>query len=84
MNRNHGFVLGKFCPFHRGHQLLVETALRECDRVTLLIYPCSFYPIPLSVRANWVRSLYPEVEVIEGWGGPESTGDAAQQTDREN
>ncbi len=78
MNRNHGFVLGKFCPFHRGHQLLVETALRECDRVTLLIYPCSFYPIPLSVRANWVRSLYPEVEVIEGWGGPESTGNSPE------
>lgn len=78
MNRNHGFVLGKFCPFHRGHQLLVEAALRECGRVTLLVYPCSFYHIPLSVRANWIRNLYPEVEVIEGWGGPESTGNTPE------
>ena len=74
----HGFVLGKFCPFHRGHQLVVETALRECGRVTVLVYPCSFYPVPLSVRAGWIRKLYPEVEVLEGWGGPECTGDTPE------
>lgn len=38
----HGLVLGKFAPLHKGHEYLIETALREMDRVTVMIYHCSF------------------------------------------
>lgn len=34
--------------------------------------------IPLSVRAGWVRKLYPQVRVIEGWAGTEAPGDSPQ------
>ncbi len=74
----HGFVLGKFAPLHKGHQYLIETALAECGRVTVLVYDCGFYPVPLQVRARWIRTLYPQVEVLEGWGGPECTGDSPE------
>lgn len=74
----HGLVLGKFAPLHKGHEYLIETALREMDRVTVMIYHCSFYPIPLSIRANWIRTLYPQVEVLEAWDGPESCGDTPE------
>ena len=67
-----GFTLGKFAPFHKGHQLLVETALAECERVIVLIYETRATSIPLPMRAEWIRALYPQVEVIEGpWAGPE-------------
>lgn len=67
-----GFTLGKFAPLHRGHQLLIETALAECQRVVVLIYETRVMDTPLSVRAGWIRTLYPQVEVIEGpWDGPE-------------
>lgn len=30
-NKNIGFTIGKFAPLHKGHQLLIETALKEMD-----------------------------------------------------
>jgi len=67
-----GFTLGKFAPLHRGHQLLIETALAECERVVALVYETKVTDVPLPVRAGWIRALYPQVEVIEGpWDGPE-------------
>ncbi|MDX2067949.1 MAG: AAA family ATPase [Haliscomenobacter sp.] len=66
-----GLTLGKYAPFHRGHQYVIETALAEVDEMVVLIYDTSVSTIPLSVRANWIRTLYPQVTVIEAWDGPE-------------
>lgn len=76
--KTHGLVLGKFIPFHKGHEFLIESALRRVDRLTVLIYHCSSCPIPLPVRAGWIRTLYPRVEVVEAWDGPESVGDTPE------
>ncbi|MFH5806198.1 AAA family ATPase [Alienimonas sp. DA493] len=71
-----GFTLGKFAPLHAGHQALIETGLAETDRFVVLIYDApETTPVPLPVRAEWIRDLYPTVEVIEGWGGPNDVGD---------
>lgn len=40
MNQTIGLTLGKYAPFHRGHQFVIETALAECDRVQVIIYDC--------------------------------------------
>ncbi|HWT02773.1 MAG TPA: AAA family ATPase [Pyrinomonadaceae bacterium] len=71
-----GLTLGKFAPLHRGHQLLIETALAEMDEVVVIIYDCpETTAVPLSVRANWLRKLYPRVRVLEAWDGPVEVGD---------
>ena len=50
----HGLTLGKFAPLHKGHQLVIETALAEVDELTVVIYDSpEVTPVPLSVRANW-------------------------------
>lgn len=70
-----GLTLGKFAPLHKGHQYLIETALQEVDRLIILIYDVpKVTPVPLQVRAQWIRRLYPETEVIEVSGGPEEVG----------
>ncbi|MHA6482509.1 AAA family ATPase [Paenibacillus sp. strain BS8-2] len=70
-----GLTLGKFAPLHRGHQLMIETALAEMDHVMIIIYDCpETIDIPLDVRAGWIRQLYPNAEVIEAWDGPKETG----------
>ncbi|WJH37032.1 AAA family ATPase [Paenibacillus sp. CC-CFT747] len=75
MTRTTGLTLGKFAPLHKGHQFMIETALRETDEVIVVIYDSpDVTNVPLSVRAGWIRTLYPQVEVIEAWGGPEETG----------
>lgn len=69
-----GLTLGKFAPFHKGHQLLIETALNEVDELIVLIYDDPIINIPLATRANWIREIYPKVIVIEGINSPNDTG----------
>ena len=65
-----GLTLGKYAPFHKGHQYVIDTMLREMDEAIVVIYDTDVTTIPLPVRANWIRKLYPEVTVIEAWDGP--------------
>ncbi|MFB6163416.1 MAG: AAA family ATPase, partial [Halococcoides sp.] len=77
-----GLTLGKYAPLHRGHEFVFETALDEVDHLIVLVYDCpSVTSVPLSVRADWIRSGYPTVEVIEGWAMP--TGRAYGDRDDE-
>ncbi|RCJ20065.1 cytidyltransferase [Nostoc sp. ATCC 43529] len=79
MAGNCGLTLGKYAPLHRGHQFVIETALAEMDEVVVIIYDCpEVTAIPLIVRANWLRKLYPTIEVIEAWDGPTEIGDTPE------
>lgn len=71
-----GLTLGKFAPLHKGHQYMIETAIREMDEVIVVIYNSpEVTNIPLTVRSNWIKTIYPMVEVIEAWDGPSDIGD---------
>lgn len=79
MDKTHGLTLGKFSPLHKGHQLVIETALAEMDEVTVIIYDApETTPVPLNIRANWLRKLYPQIKVIEAWDGPTEVGDTPE------
>lgn len=73
-----GLTLGKFAPFHRGHQMLVETALAEVDELVVMVYATDVIDVPLQVRARWIKTLYPKVRIIEAWDGPSSYGDTPE------
>ncbi|NYI80853.1 AAA family ATPase [Nocardioides panzhihuensis] len=60
----HGLVLGKFYPFHAGHQALIRAALRACDRVTVELLGSQVETIPLEVRAEWLREEHPTAHVV--------------------
>lgn len=77
---SHGLVVGKFAPFHAGHQLVVEAALRECRQVTVLVYSNpDFVEMPQAVRARWIRALYPGLRVLEPEGAPPNDADDETQ-----
>ncbi|WP_228520959.1 AAA family ATPase [Flavobacterium sp. HJJ] len=69
-----GLTLGKFAPFHKGHQLMIETAIKEVNELIVLIYDDPIINIPLSIRAGWIREIYPQIEVIEGVNSPNDSG----------
>ncbi|MBN1864327.1 MAG: AAA family ATPase [Victivallales bacterium] len=73
-----GLTLGKFAPFHRGHQMLVETALGEVDELVVMVYATDVIDVPLQVRAGWIQELYPTIRIIEAWDGPSGYGDAPE------
>lgn len=73
-----GLTLGKFAPLHKGHQLVIDTALGEMDKVLVLVYNCpETTDVPLNVRSRWIRDIYPNVEVIEAWDGPLEVGNTS-------
>jgi HTH-type transcriptional repressor of NAD biosynthesis genes len=84
MKNKTGLTLGKFAPLHKGHQHVIETALAETDHVIVLIYNCPELADcpPLDIRAQWIRDLYSEVEVIEAWDGPTEIGDTPEIKNR--
>jgi len=74
-----GLTLGKYAPLHKGHQLVIEAALTEMDEVITIIYDApETMKVPLNVRANWLRKMYPQIKVIEAWDGPTEVGDTPE------
>lgn len=62
-NKKIGFTIGKFAPLHKGHQYLIETALKEMDKVIVVVYDTDVIDIEAEKRANWIKELYPNVEI---------------------
>jgi len=69
-----GFTIGKFAPLHKGHQYLIETALKEMDKFYVIIYETEVIKIPIQTRAEWIRKLYPNVEIIYALNPPKQYG----------
>lgn len=77
MNTKHkiGLTIGKFAPLHKGHQFLIETALKDMDEFVVMIYDQpDVTDIPLEVRAGWIKRLYPKVKIIEAYDSPKIIG----------
>lgn len=77
--RRLNLIVGKFAPLHRGHQLLIETALRDTtdpDFLVILVYSNPDFPeMPSSLRADWVRQLYPKARVYVPENPPPNEAD---------
>lgn len=69
-----GFTIGKFAPFHKGHQFLIETALKEMDKLIVVVYDTNVINIPTEKRANWIKKLYPNVEIRFAHNPPSKYG----------
>jgi len=66
-----GLIPGRFAPPHKGHQLMFDKALKEMDKVIVLIYDTNDINVPLDVRAKWIKTLYPTFYIIEGNNCPD-------------
>ena len=45
-----GFTIGKFAPFHKGHQYLIETALKEMDEFYVVVYDTPQFDIDIETK----------------------------------
>ena len=58
-----GVVCGRFQTFHIGHESLIDTALRLCDRVLILVGSAQEYgternPLTINTRTKMLREIY--------------------------
>lgn len=61
----HALVIGKFYPPHIGHHKLINTALDECDHVTVAVCYSSVENIPVEDRIEWLKAEHPSVTFMK-------------------
>ncbi len=71
---NIGFTIGKFSPFHKGHQYLIETGISEMDKMIVIVYDTELSKVSTEKRAGWISSLYPNVDVRIAHNPPSQYG----------
>ncbi len=60
---DHGLVAGRFLPFHRGHQYLIEFARRSCKRLTVMVFVRPGDPVKPGHRLHWIKRAIDDPEV---------------------
>lgn len=73
-NKKIGFTIGKFAPLHKGHQLLIETGIKEMDEFYIVIYDTDIANIKIEKRAKWLETLYPQTNIIYAYNSPKQYG----------
>jgi HTH-type transcriptional regulator, transcriptional repressor of NAD biosynthesis genes len=64
MKRGLGLVIGKCCPPHRGHKLLIDTAAEQSERTVVIVCARPTDTIPGDLRGQWLREIHPGAEVM--------------------
>ena len=59
------FVFGKFLPFHKGHEAMINFALTKCDFLTVLVCCSDKEIIPGQVRKSWIENTFKQHKNIE-------------------
>lgn len=73
-----GLIVGRFQIFHKGHQSLVETALKLCDRVIIFVGSSQESgternPFNVATRMNVIRECYPDKDRVQIYALPDLT-----------
>jgi HTH-type transcriptional regulator, transcriptional repressor of NAD biosynthesis genes len=59
------FVFGKFLPFHKGHEAMMNFALTKCDFLTVLVCCSDKESIPDTSRKAWIEKAFEKKKNIE-------------------
>lgn len=60
-----GLIVGKFCPLHKGHEYLIETAQAACDTLVIISYANPSHPNCASDnRRQWLNALFPNAVAL--------------------
>jgi len=59
----HALVVGKFLPYHKGHQFLLEQAAALCDRLSAVICVAPNDPFTAESRVAWISGTIPTANI---------------------
>lgn len=60
-----GLVVGKFAPLHRGHEFLINQALKCVDELIIISYSVpEFTNTHAKLRQRWLKNSFPTAQVI--------------------
>lgn len=58
-----GLTMGKFLPFHKGHELLVRTACMNSDKTIILVSVSDDDPYSFQQRKEWIEDCLESFEI---------------------
>lgn len=60
-----GLVVGKFCPLHQGHELLIQRAHEASEELLVVSYTKPEFPgLEPARRERWLRAQFPQAHVV--------------------
>ena len=59
-----GFVFGKFMPLHKGHIALIEFALKNCEKLYVVICFTGKEPINYLIRKQWLYQFFEDTPSV--------------------
>ena len=69
-----GFTIGKFAPFHKGHEFLIETALNEVDELIVVVYDTPKFGYDIDTKTKWIQDRFPNVKIVKAYNSPSKYG----------
>ena len=60
----HGLIVGKFMPLHKGHLFLIEAAQSQAELLTIVLISLPDDPIPGPMRLLWLTQTVPGVSIV--------------------
>ena len=69
-----GFTIGKFAPFHKGHEFLIESALKEVDELYVVVYDTPKLGYDIDTKIKWITDKYPNVKILKAFDSPSKYG----------
>lgn len=60
----HGLIVGKFMPLHKGHLFLIEAAQKQAEIITIVLISLPDDPIPGHTRLLWLTTHAPGTLVV--------------------
>ena len=69
-----GFTIGKFAPFHKGHEFLIRTALKDMDDFYVVIYDTPELNIDINQKIKWIKEKFPDVNILKAFNSPKQIG----------
>lgn len=73
-NKKIGFTIGKFAPFHKGHEFLIETALKDMDEFYVVVYDTPELNINIDKKIEWITKRFPNVNIFKAFNSPKQYG----------
>ena len=70
MKHGLGLVIGKFCPPHRGHDLLIDAATTQSEQAVVIVCAKPTDTIP-GVSGGMIAEENRRFEIIFSWADPE-------------
>ena len=59
---------------NKGHEYLIESALKEMDEVYVVVYDTDILEIPSEKRGEWIKKIFPDVNILYAHNPPSKIG----------